>query len=124
MCTGAASIYKVSMFILEGSCYELIGVRDLVARGYSIPGRTSRNAGWSGAVHACRTLSDPLTGFDGLGWVPLGPKRARQGPIWSRMGQYISRTLIRDSRVIRRGSSGPVGPYQVPMGFCQNPVLA
>ena len=64
------------------------------------------------------------SGFDGLGWVPLGPKRARQGPVWSRMGPYISRTPIRDSRVIRRGSSGPVGPYRVPTGFRRNPDLA
>ena len=64
------------------------------------------------------------SGFDGLGWVPLGPKRARQGPIWSRMGPYINRTPIRYSRVIRRGSSGPVGPYRVPTGFRRNPDLA
>ena len=64
------------------------------------------------------------SGFDGLGWVPLGPKRARQGPVWSRMGPYISRTPIRDSRVIRQGSSGSVGPYRVPTGFRRNPVLA
>ena len=63
-------------------------------------------------------------GFEGLGWVPLGPKRARQGPVWSRMGPYISRTLIRDSRVIRQGPSGPVGSYRVPTGFRRNPDLA
>ena len=32
--------------------------------------------------------------------------------------------LIRDSRVIRQGSSGPIGPYRVPTGFRGNPVLA
>ena len=64
------------------------------------------------------------SGFDGLGWVSLGPVRALQGPIWSRMGPYISRAPIRDSRVIRQGSSGPVGPYWVPRGFRGNPVLA
>ena len=64
------------------------------------------------------------SGFEGLGWVPLGPKRARQGPVWSRMGPYISRTPIRDSRVICRGSSGSVGPYWVPTGFRRNPDLA
>ena len=63
-------------------------------------------------------------GFEGLGWVPLGPKRVRQGPVWSRMGPYISRTLMRDSRVIRQGPSGPVGSYRVPTGFRRNLVLA
>ena len=66
------------------------------------------------------------SGFDRLGWVPLGSKRARQGPIWSRMGPYISRILIRDSLVIRR--SEPVGAcrvlYWVPTGFRRNLVLA
>ena len=42
----------------------------------------------------------------------------------SRVGPYISRTPIRDSRVIRRGSSGPVGSYRVPTGFRGNPDLA
>ena len=42
----------------------------------------------------------------------------------SRMGPYISCTLIRDSRVIRQGPSGPVGSYRVPTGFRRNPVLA
>ena len=82
-----------------------------------------------GVVGRLRSVSHVVrhrqgSGFDGLGWVPLGPKRARQGPVWSRMGPYISRTPIRDSRVIRRGSSGPVGPYRVPTGFRRNPVLA
>ena len=104
----------------------IIGVWDLVAGGYFMPGRASHKGGWSGA---CFSVSHVVghrqgSGFDGLGWVPLGPKRARQGPIWSCMGPYISRTPIRDSRVIRRGSSGPVGPYRVPTGFRRNPVLA
>ena len=60
-------------------------------------------------------------GFEGLGWVPLGPKRARQGPVWSCTGPYISRTLIRDSRVIRQGLSGPVGSYRVSDGFPSEP---
>ena len=81
---------------------------------------------WSGSnvsvSHVVRPRQGP--GFEGLGWVPLGPKRARQGPVWSRIGPYISRTPIRDSRVIRGGSSGPVRPYQVPTGFRRNPVLA
>ena len=49
-------------------------------------------------------------GFEGLGWVQLGPKRARQGPVWSHMGPYISRTLIRDTRVIRCTAGGTVEP--------------
>ena len=64
------------------------------------------------------------SGFEGLGWVPFGPKSARRGTVWFRMGPYISRTPIRDSRVIRQGSSGPVGPYRVPIGFCRNLDLA
>ena len=40
------------------------------------------------------------------------------------MGPYISRTRIRDSRVIRQGPSGSVGPYRVPTGFRRNLVLA
>ena len=66
----------------------------------------------------CRTVSDPSgIRLDGFSWISLGPIRARQGPIWSHKGPYISRTLIRDSRVIRRGSSGPVGPRQRSDGF-------
>ena len=64
------------------------------------------------------------SGFDGLGWVPLRPRRAHQGTVWSRMGPHISRTPIRDNRVIRQGSSDPVGPYRVPTGFRRNPDLA
>ena len=58
---------------------------------------------------------------------PSGLVRSCQGPsgpVWFRIGRYISRTLIRDSRVIRQGSSGPVGPYRVLTGFHRNPVLA
>ena len=73
----------------------------------------------------CRMLSTQSgVRLDGLGWVPLGPVRLCQGPVWSRIGPYISRTLIRDSGVICRGSSGPVGPYRVPTGFRRTPVLA
>ena len=59
-----------------------------------------------------------------MGWVPLGPKRARQGPVWSLMGPHISPTLIRDNLVIRQGSSGPLGPYRDLTGFRRYPVLA
>ena len=64
------------------------------------------------------------SGFEGLGWVPLGPKRAHQGPVWSHMGPYINRTQIWVSRVNRQDPSGPVGSYRVPTGFRRNPVLA
>ena len=74
------------------------------------------------SVARCQTPSGGR--LDGFGWVLLGPKRARQGPGWSRMGPYISRTLMQDSRVICRGSSGPIGPYRVPTGFCRNTDLA
>ena len=89
-----------------------IAVRDLVARGYFILGRTSQRG--RGRAHAfrvacCRTHQG--SGFDGLGWVLLGPKWARPGPVWS----FIW---------VPTGSSGPVGPYRVPTGFRRNPVLA
>ena len=97
----------------------------MVARGYVIPGGASQR----GVVRLrcfrvarCRTQSGVK--LDGLGWVPLGPVRVRQGPVWFRLGPYISRTLIRDSRVIRQGSSGPIGPYRVLTGFRRNPDLA
>ena len=38
-------------------------------------------------VAHCRTQSGVR--LDGLGWVPLGPVRVRQGPVWSRIGPYI-----------------------------------
>ena len=84
-----------------------IGVRDLVARGYSIPGRMSQRGGGRAPafrVARCRTRSGVR--LDGLGWFPLGPIRVRLGPTWSRIGPYISRTLIRDSRVFCQGSTG------------------
>ena len=46
------------------------------------------------------------------GWVPLGPVRARRGSSGIRMGPYLSRTPIRVHRVIRQGSSGPVGSHR------------
>ena len=51
------------------------------------------------------------------GWVPLGPVRARRGSSGTRMGPYLSRTPIRDNRVICQGLSGPVGPYRLKSGF-------
>ena len=102
----------------------MIGVRDLVARGYFIPGGASqRGGGRAPAFRVARCQTPSGVRLDGFGWVPLGPKRARQGPVWARIGPYISRVLIRDSRVIRQGSSGPIGPNRVPTGFGWKPVL-
>ena len=102
-----------------------VGVRDLVARGYSIPGRMrQRGGGRAPAFRVARCRTQSGVRLDGLGWVPSGPVGVRQGPVWSRIGPYISRTLIRDSRVIRQGSSGQIGPKRVPTGFHRNPVLA
>ena len=39
-----------------------VGVRDLVARGYSIPGRMSQRGVGSGSGVPCRTLSDRDSG--------------------------------------------------------------
>ena len=46
------------------------------------------------------------------------------GPVWPRMVPHISHTPTQDSRVIRQGSSGPVGPYWDPTGFRRNLDLA
>ena len=43
------------------------------------------------------------------GWVPSGPVGVRRGSLGTRMGPDLSRTLIRVHRVIRQGSSGPIG---------------
>ena len=48
----------------------------------------------------------------GVRRVPTGPRRAHGGAGGSRMGPYINRAPIRDSRAIRRPSSGPVVPKQ------------
>ena len=52
------------------------------------------------------------------GGPPAEPQRARGDAIGSRMGPYINRAPIRDSRAIRRALSGPVGPNQ---GSDRNP---
>ena len=88
-----------------------------LANPHFIPGGASQRGG-AGRRRSVSHIVRPRqrSGFEGLGWVPLGPKRARQGPIWSRMGPYISRTPIRDSRVIHQGSSGPIGFRRVSVG--------
>ena len=56
------------------------------------------------------------------GWVPLGPVRTSRGSSGTRMGPYLSRTPIRVHRVLRRGSSGPVGtcrPHRPKFGQVQ-----
>ena len=60
-------------------------------------------------VARCRTRS--------LVDIRSGPVRARRGSPGTRMGPYLSRTPIRVHRVIRQGSSGPVGPYRLKSGF-------
>ena len=52
-------------------------------------------------VARCRTRS--------LVDIRLGPAGSRQGWSGTHMGPYLSRTPIRVHRVIRQGSSGPVG---------------
>ena len=66
-----------------------VGVRDLVARGNFIPGRTSQR----GVVGHLRSVSHAVgprqgSGLDDLGWVPLGHRRARQGLVRSHMAPY------------------------------------
>ena len=82
----------------------------------------------SGHVVTCRdSTASPRTLGVRVRCVGLGPPSpvgARQGSVGSRMVVYISRTPIRDSRVIRQGPSGPVGPYRVSTGFRRNPILA
>ena len=123
---GKGGLVRFFTYKVGSIFHSIIGVRDLVARGYVIPGGASQRGGVVGRPRSVSHVVRPRqgSGFEGLGWVPLGPKRARQGRVWSRMGPYISRTLIRDSRVIRQGPSGPVGSYRVPTGFRRNPVLA
>ena len=43
---------------LEGLALNIIGVRDLVARGYFIPGGASQRGGGQVPMFPCRTLSD------------------------------------------------------------------
>ena len=51
----------------------------------------------------------------GVRWVPMGPQRARGDAVGSRMGPYINRAPIWDSREICRAKTGfrrkPVGIY-------------
>ena len=108
-----------------------IGVRDLVARGYSIPGRTSQKGGRSGACVPCRTLSDPVRGQAGwVGWGPVGSRQGTSGshmvPSWFVFQSYTDTGqssdpsgLVGSRRAISRsvgfpsetcfGTTGPVG---------------
>ena len=60
----AALLVAICVIILRVQEMPMfIGVQDLLARGYFIPGDTSqRGAGWSGTSVPCRTLSDLDTG--------------------------------------------------------------
>ena len=76
----------------------------MVARGYFIPGGASQRGGGQAPafrVARCQTRS--------LVDIRLGPVGSRRGSSGTRMGPYLSRTLIRVHRVIRQGSSGPIG---------------
>ena len=62
---------------------------------------------------AYETGSDGAAGGPpGVRRVPTGPRTARGAAGRSRMGPYINRAPIRDSRAIRRAPSGPVVPKQ------------
>ena len=94
----------------------------MVARGYVIPrGVNQKGGGRAPALRVARCQTTSGVGVRGVGLVLLGPVGARQGPGWSHIGPYISRTLIRDSRVIRRGSSGSIGPCRDSDGFPSEP---
>ena len=47
---------------LKEEINDIVGVRDLVARGYFIPGRTSQRGGGQAPMFQCRTLSDTVRG--------------------------------------------------------------
>ena len=55
---------------------------------------------------------------------PSGLPRARGDAVGSRMGPYINRAPIRDSRAIRRAPSGPVVPNQGSDGNPSEPDMA
>ena len=62
---------------------------------------------------AYETGSDGAAGGPpGARRVPTGPRRARGDAVGSRMGPYINRAPIRDSRATHRALSGPVVPKQ------------
>ena len=100
-------------------------MRDLLAFGFSIPGRTSQR-GMMGRRRDVSHITRPRLGlgFDGIGWVQLDPVGARQVHIWSHMSLYISCAPIQVSRVICQGLLGFVRSYRVPTGFHWNPDLA
>ena len=63
-------------------------------------------------------------GPPGVRRVPTGPQRARGDAGGSRMGPHINRAPMRDSRAIRRASSGPVVPNQGSDGNPSEPDMA
>ena len=67
-----------------------VGVRDLVARGYVIPGGASQRGGGQAPMFQCRTLSDTirgqaLRGLVGSRWIPSGLVNVPYGPVWVRI---------------------------------------
>ena len=81
-------------------------------------GRPNRGA-------AYETGSDGAAGGPpGARRVPTGPRRARGDAVGSRMGPYINRAPIRDSRAIRRATWGSVVPNQGSDGNPSEPDMA
>ena len=64
MVMGIPTSEALNMAMNAMSCWlcHKIGVRDLVARGYFIPGRTSQRGGGQAPMFPCRTLSDTVRG--------------------------------------------------------------
>ena len=74
--------------------------------------------GWSGA---CVSVSHVVahrqgSGFDGLGWVTLGPVRARQGPVWVRISVVHQYGTVERSVRAHWGLSGHMGFRRVSIG--------
>ena len=67
--------------------------------------------GWSGACvsvsHVVRHRQE--SGFDGLGWVTLGPVMARQGPVWVLISVVHQYGTVERSVRAHRGLSGHIG---------------
>ena len=95
----------------------MIGVRAWPHAVISSLGARARG-GWSGA---CVSVSHVVghrqgSGFDGLGWVTLGPVRARQGPVWVRISVVHQYGTVERSVRARRGLSGHIGFRRVSIG--------
>ena len=95
--------------------------RDLFARGYFIPGRTSQRGGSTGACVSVSHVVGHRQGsrFDGLGWshwVPSGHVRVPYGPVWVRISVVHQYGTVERSIRARRGLSGHIGFRWVSVG--------